>query len=55
MLSYSAKTVQYFYEYSQETILRQQYLIQKLISKLLFEDENMSNLQNNQGQGQPSN
>ncbi|CAB4375500.1 unnamed protein product [Rhizophagus irregularis] len=127
-LSYSAKTVQYFYEYSQGTILRQQYLIRKLISSIryqnasfsydklaikiytarerfqnfnldpfvyyrhkdepldyelsfitpptspilryprnllfineplylehLFEDENMSNLQNNQGQGQPPN
>ncbi|PKC50192.1 hypothetical protein RhiirA1_487105, partial [Rhizophagus irregularis] len=41
-LSYSAKTVQYFYEYSQGTILRQQYLIRKLISSIRYQNASFS-------------
>lgn len=41
-LSYSAKTVQYFYEYSQGTVLRQQYLIRKLISSIRYQNASLS-------------
>ncbi|CAB4430691.1 unnamed protein product [Rhizophagus irregularis] len=41
-LSYSAKTVQYFYEYSQGTVLRQQYLIRKLISSVRYQNASLS-------------
>ncbi|CAB4419289.1 unnamed protein product [Rhizophagus irregularis] len=41
-LSYSAKTVQYFYEYSQGTVLKQQYLIRKLISSIRYQNASLS-------------